>query len=85
MASIVSFQLGKRKLTKEFIESLEKTFKKHDLVKINILKSCSRNKQEVKEMAEKICHELNKSLKKDFTYKKVGYNLFVKKWRRRMK
>jgi len=85
MASIVSFQLGKRKLTPEFIESLEKTFKKHDLVKINILKSCSRKKQEVREMAEKICHELKKSIGKDFTYKTIGYTLFVKKWRRPIK
>jgi RNA-binding protein YhbY len=79
---IVSFQLGKQGLKPGFIDLLKKTFKNHDLVKISILKSCSRERQEVKEIAEKICQDLNKSFGKDFTYKNIGYTLFVKKWRR---
>jgi RNA-binding protein YhbY len=82
--AIVFFQLGKKGLTPDFIESLKKTFKKHDLVKINILKSCSREKKEGKNIGEKICSELKKS-GKDFTYKLIGFTLSIKKWRKARK
>lgn len=82
MTSTVYFQLGKKGLTQGFIDLLKKTFKNHDLVKIAVLKACSRKKQEVKDMAEKICQELKKSERKDFTYKLIGYTLYIKKWRK---
>jgi RNA-binding protein YhbY len=82
MTGTVNFQLGKKGLTTGFIDLLKKTFKKHDLVKINILRACSRKKQEVEDMADKICHQLKKSEGKSFTYKLVGYTLSIKKWRK---
>lgn len=80
--SLVLYQLGKQGLTENFINNLEKTFKKHNLVKINILKSCSRDKEQVKKIAEKICSDLKAREKKGFTYKLVGYTLSIKKWRK---
>lgn len=82
MKGTVHFQLGKKGLTPGFIDLLKKTFKKHDLVKLNILKSCSREKEQVKKMADKICQELKKSEGKDFTNKLIGYTLYIKKWRK---
>ncbi len=79
---IVSFQLGKQGLTAGFIEMLKKTFKKHDLVKVNILKSCSRNKKEAGAIGDKICSELKQSENKGFTYRLIGYTLSIKKWRK---
>jgi RNA-binding protein YhbY len=83
MSEIVFFQLGKAGLTNTFVESLSKTFKKRELVKISILKSCCRDRKEAKELAEKLCQELEKIDKKKFTFRLVGYTLFVRKWRRK--
>lgn len=81
-SSIVTFQLGKQKLTRGFIESLEKTFKKHELVKIPVLKSASRDRKEIKKIAETLCYELKAREKKDFTARVVGFTIFVRKWRK---
>ncbi len=78
----VSFQLGKQGLTKGFINGLEKTFKKHDLVKISILKTATRDREEAKKTAEEICVELKKREGKDFTAKIVGFTIFIRKWRK---
>lgn len=79
---LVTHNLGKQGLTAGFIELLEKTFKKNDLVKISILKSATRNKKEAKDIVEKICVELEKRLQKKFTSKVVGFTIFIKKWRK---
>lgn len=78
----VTFNIGKKGLTNGFLDLLEKTFKKNELVRISILKSATRNSEEVKAIANKICEEMNKRLKKDFTFKIVGFKIFVRKWRK---
>jgi RNA-binding protein YhbY len=82
--TIVFFQLGKQGLKGGFIELLATTFKKHDLVKLSILKSCTRDRQEVKEIADRLCAELESREKKNFTAKIVGFTMFLKKWRKRI-
>ncbi len=84
ISEIVFFQLGKAGVTDTFIESLSKTFKKRELVKISILKSCCRDREEAKKIAANICSELEKIFKKKFTFRLVGYTTFVRKWRRKL-
>jgi len=79
---IVSCQLGKQGLTPGFIELLEKTFKNHELVKIAVLKSACRDRDELKKIAGEICSELKKKMNKSFTAKIVGFTLCVRKWRK---
>ena len=79
---LVTHNLGKAGLTDGFIECLEKTFKKNELVKISVLRSATRNKKEIKAIAEHICEELEKKLEKKFTAKIIGFTIFVKKWRK---
>lgn len=79
---LVKHNLGKGGLTTGFIELLEKTFKKNDLVKISVLKTATRDKEEIKNIAEKICTELEKRLQKKFTAKIVGFTIIIKKWRK---
>lgn len=78
----MQYNLGKRGLTEEFIESLEKTFKNRDLVKISVLRAATRDREELKDIAEKICDGLGKKMNKRFTAKIVGFTMFVKKWRK---
>jgi len=79
---IVGFGIGKKGLTQNFFESLEKTFKKHDLIKVSILKSATRNREEVKKIAREICSELKKRIGKDLTAKIIGFTIIIKKWRK---
>ncbi len=79
---IATVQLGKQGLTKGYLELLEKTFKNHELVKISVLRSATRNREELKKIAENLCSELKNIIKKDFTFRIVGFTLFVRKWRR---
>jgi len=80
--SLVSYQLGKKGLTENFVSSLEKTFKNHDLIKISILRSCSRNREEVRKMADEICSQLTSKFNKTFTYRLIGYTITMRKWRK---
>ena len=82
-SEILFFQLGKQGLTDGFIELLVTAFKKHDLVKLSILKTCTRDKKQVKKIANEICTKLEAIEKKQFTAKILGFTLFIKKWRKK--
>lgn len=79
---LVIFNLGKHGLTGSFIDALEKTFKKQELVKISILKSATRDRKEIKRIAQEICAELKSKVKKNFTFKIVGFAICIRKWRK---
>ena len=81
-SKLVGFEIGKKGLTENFIDTLEKTFKKHNLVKVSILKSATRDRGEARKIAQEICSELKKREKKDFTAKIIGYKIFIRKWRK---
>ena len=75
MAPIIYTQIGKLGVTKGFINSLKNSFKKHKIVRISVLKSCCRNKTELKEIAEKI----KKSLGNNYKFRTIGYTIIFKK------
>ena len=79
---IATIQIGKQGLTKGCLELLEKVFENHELVKIAILKSCTREREELKKIAENINSELERKIKKRFTFRIVGFTIFMRKWRR---
>ena len=74
-------QLGKNKVTDKFIETLRGHFKNHDSVKVSILKSATRDKAEMK----KITEEILEGLGRNYTAKRLGFTLFLKKWRKNMR
>lgn len=78
MVNMIKLNLGKKGLTSEFIENLKKLFVNVDHIRISMLKSSTRDKQEAKEWADKIISDLGKN----YTYKLIGYTLVVRKWRR---
>lgn len=78
MAIIGQIQLGKQGLTDNFIGSLKDHFANHRIVKVSVLRSCCRNKKELKEINEVIL----KKLGKNFTSKMIGYTIVFKKWRK---
>ncbi len=81
-SKLVNFEIGKKGLNKSFINALEKTFKKHDLIKVSIFRSATRDRKEAQKIAQEICSELKKIEGKDFTAKIIGFTMFIRKWRK---
>ena len=71
-------QLGKQGITENFISTLQSHFKKHDTVKISVLKNAGHEKSKVKEYADEILERLGKN----FSARTVGFTISIKKWRR---
>jgi len=78
MATLGQIQLGKQGITENFIETLKSYFKKHENVKISVLKSCCRDKDELKKMSKDILNKLGTN----YTAKTIGYTIAIKKWRK---
>ncbi len=78
MATLAKIQLGKSGVTDNFILTLKNHFKKYRNVKISVLRSCCRDKKELKELS----NEILKKLGKHYTAKTIGYTIAIKKWRK---
>jgi len=78
MATLATIQLGKGGITDNFLLTLKNHFKKHDNVKVSVLKSCCRDKGDLKEMSEEILGKLGKN----YTVKTIGFTIAIKKWRK---
>lgn len=74
----VALQIGKNGLTDGIIENIKRCFKNRKSVKVCLLKSAGHDREKVKEIAEKIQVELGGQ----YTYKIIGFTIFLKKWRR---
>ena len=78
MKQIKRFNIGKKGLTDGFVGQIRKCFEHEEAVRISILKSACRDKEE----ADKIGKDLVEKLGKNYTYKLIGYVLSVRKWRK---
>jgi len=78
MATLTTIQLGKNGLTDNFILTLKDHFKKYNNVKVSVLRSCCRDKEELK----KISNEMLEKLGTHYTMKIIGYTFAIKKWRK---
>ena len=80
MTSQQEIQLGKKGLTSEFIKDIEKRLDKYRnaSIKVRVLKSARESKADVKKYAEEIIQKLGKK----YTYKTIGFSIFLKKWRK---
>ncbi len=76
--ALVNFQLGKAGLTEGFIESLRLAFTKNKVAKISFLPSSTRDKEEMKKIAEEICAKLDDE-KHKYIFKLIGFTLTVRR------
>ncbi len=76
-------QIGKKGLTKEFLEDIKRRFEDNKVknIKVSVLKSARESKGDVKKFAEEIVGFLGGR----FTYRVLGFSIFLKKWRKEMK
>lgn len=77
----VSMQIGKNGLSEGFFDTLKNSFKHHMMVKVSVLKNATRDKKEVKEMADKIVSVLGPS----YDYRTLGFTILVKKHKKNKK
>tara|TARA_Y100000310_G_C20667461_1_gene808394 strand:- start:65 stop:310 length:246 start_codon:yes stop_codon:yes gene_type:complete len=78
MEPISSVQIGKKGISDNLIETLSTHFKTHQNVKVVFLKNSIRDKKKLKKCAEEIIQELGKN----YTYRVLGFTVFIKKWRK---
>lgn len=71
-------QIGKNGLTQAYLETIKTRFEDREAVKISVLKSARKSKKDVEKYAE----EIVKFLGTKFTYRVLGFCIFLKKWRK---
>ncbi len=75
---IRQMQLGKQGITENFINSLKNQFKNSQVMKIYVLKSASRDREQIKQFRK----ELLEKLGKNYTGKIIGFTIILRKWRK---
>ncbi|MEK6823618.1 MAG: YhbY family RNA-binding protein [Nanoarchaeota archaeon] len=75
---IRQMQLGKQGITESFINNLKNQFKNSQVMKIYVLKSASRDREQIKQFRE----ELLEKLGKNFTGRIIGFTIILRKWRK---
>ncbi len=71
-------QIGKNGITEGTIALIRTAFVNRENIKIHVLKSGGHEREKIKQMAE----ELTNSLGKNYTYKMLGFCIFIKKWKK---
>ncbi len=71
-------QIGKNGLNEGFFETIRNSFKKNMIVKVSVLKNATRDKEEIRAIAEKIVAVLGKN----YDYKTLGFTILVKKFKK---
>jgi RNA-binding protein YhbY len=83
MVSPIELQLGKKGLTNELLEEIEKRFEKSTVknIKISVLQSARENRDDVKKYSDEILLRLGKK----YTSRVIGFSICLKKWRKEKK
>ena len=71
----VKFQIGRNGITEGVIISLNTTLKTHNQIRISILKSSGRNKENIQQMAEEIISKINYKC----YYRILGFTIILKR------
>lgn len=79
MADLVNLQMGKSKLTDQFIDAIRNAFKTHRIVKISFLPSSTRDKAEMRKMASEICSKLDDE-KSRYDFTMIGFRVTIRKF-----
>ena len=75
--TLAKFQIGKNGVTEGVIGSLTSALKYHKQVRISVLKAATRDREQLKEIAE----ELVKKLPTKLNYRIIGYTIILIKTR----
>ena len=88
---IRQIQLGKSGITENFMNSLKAQFKNSQVMKISVLKSATRDREEIIKIKDELLEKLGKNFESsqtvekfhgNFTGKIIGFTIILRKWRR---
>lgn len=74
-SNVKKLQMGKNRLSIEFLEQVRKMFENTKTVRISLLKSATRDKKHAKEIADKLISDLGAN----FRYTIIGYTVIVRR------
>ena len=77
MPPVRQIQLGKNGVTDNFIESLKHQFNDCKNVKVSVLASARKSKDDVKKYSDEIIEKLGKN----YTARVIGFTIVLKRWR----
>jgi RNA-binding protein YhbY len=75
-------QLGKNKVTPNFLSSLNNLFKNHENIHVHVLKNARADGQEGREEVRKYAQEILSHLGEKYTASIIGFVIKIKKWRK---
>ena len=78
---VVTFQLGKSKVDQNFIDNIKTSFKNQDIIKIKVLQSQTRDKEEIQKLAEYIAQGIETENKR-FKPRVIGFTIILNKFRK---
>mgnify|MGYP001593901586 CR=1 FL=1 len=73
------FQIGKNGLTEGVIDSLHLALKYHKRIRISVLKSANRNRDEMINLDNKIKSSLEKKYKGKYMSKIIGFTIILQR------
>ena len=81
---VVNVQIGKTGITENFIDNLKKASMQHSQIRISVLRSFSRDKAKIKEVAEEICKQIETDRFR-FKAKVLGFTILILRFKNRKK
>ncbi|MBI2004102.1 YhbY family RNA-binding protein [Candidatus Pacearchaeota archaeon] len=88
---IRQMQLGKQGITENFINGLKTQFKNSQVMKISVLKSATRDREEIVKIKDELLEKLGKNFRSsqaaekfhgNFTGRIIGFTIILRKWRK---
>ena len=78
---VLTFQLGKSEIDENFLETIKASFKRQDIIKIKVLKTQTRDKEQVKNLAEKIAKGIETETRR-YKPRVIGFTIILNKFRK---
>lgn len=78
---VVTFQLGKSKIDQNFIDTIKTSFKNQGTIKIKVLESQTRDKEEIKKIAESLAKDIETENRR-YKWRIIGFTIVLNKFRK---
>ena len=81
---VVTFQLGKSKIDENFLETIRTSFKNQDIIKIKVLETQTRDREEIRKLAEEIAKGIESETRR-YKPRVIGFTIILNKFRKHKK
>jgi len=78
---VVTFQLGKSKIDSNFIDTIKTSFKNQGTIKIKVLESQTRDREEIKKIAESLAKDIETENRR-YRWRIIGFTIVLSKFRK---